>query len=144
MLLTSTYQILLKTQDHVVGTEASITVGTGGGKKHKSHSSTVTIFCPMGLQSLCFSSPCTGSESSSPYCSLFSRIYMAENYMSSIFLSLPPSYFHTQSSNPLLLSIYPECLQEAGDHICAASHTCSLHQALLRLMAKKVSIQGGR
>lgn len=47
MLLTSTYQILFEAQDHVVGTEASITLGTGGGKKHKSLSSTVTIFCPV-------------------------------------------------------------------------------------------------
>lgn len=49
---------------------------------------------------------------------------MPENYMSSLFVSLPPSHFHTQSSHPLLPSIYPECLQEAGDHICTASHTC--------------------
>lgn len=47
MLPTSIYQILLEAQDCVAGTEASITLGSGGGKKHKSHSSTVTIFCPM-------------------------------------------------------------------------------------------------
>lgn len=47
MLPISTYQILLEAQDCVVGTEASITLGTGGGKKHKSHSFIVTIFCPI-------------------------------------------------------------------------------------------------
>lgn len=44
MLPTSTYQILLEAQDHVVGIEASITLGRSAGKKHKSHSPTATIF----------------------------------------------------------------------------------------------------
>lgn len=72
-----------------MGTETSITLGRGVGKKHKSHSSTVTILCPMWLQSLYFSSPCMGSESS-PYCSLFSRIYK-QKIPSTLSLSLPPS-----------------------------------------------------
>lgn len=67
---------------------------------------------------------------------------MPENYMHPVFLSLPPLHLHTQSSHALLLSIYPGCLHEAGEHICTASCTCSSHQALLQLMAKKVSVQG--
>lgn len=63
MLPTSASQILFETQDRAVGTEASVTLGTGGGMKHKLHSSSLTIFCPVWLRSLYFSPLCAGSES---------------------------------------------------------------------------------
>lgn len=47
MLPTSAYKTFFETQDQAAGTEASVSLGTGGGTKHMLRSSSLTISCPV-------------------------------------------------------------------------------------------------